>query len=96
MEKGRARVKVSSDLDVAHDAVSGFAKIQVDEHGQRVVLGASNVSSMQAGARVANETPRNISELISGAKSEATKLIGLAAEIEGRDSRDASGWGETA
>lgn len=70
--------------------------MQVDDHGEHVVLGSSNVSGMQAGARVANETLKNVSELIAGVKGEAAKVTALAAQIESRDSRDAAGWGETA
>jgi hypothetical protein len=90
------QVKVSSDVGAAHDAVSGFVAMRVDDRGEHVAIGASNISGMQAGARIANETLKNVSELIAGAKSEAAKVAALAAKIESRDSRDASGWSETA
>lgn len=86
-------MKVSSSLGAAQDAVSGFTKLHVDRPGQQVAIGSSNVSSIVDGAKVANETLKNISELISGVKDEAGKVTALAAEIESRDGRDAGGWG---
>lgn len=85
-------MKVSSSLDAAHDAVSGFTKLQGAPAGHHVVIDSSNVSGMLDGARVANETLKNVTELISGVKSEAAKVTALAAEIEARDDRDAAGW----
>lgn len=89
-------VKVASNLGAAHEAVSGFIAIRVDDHGEHVALGPSNISGMRAGVRVANETLKSVSELISEAKSEAAKVTALAASIESRDSRDASGWNASA
>ncbi|MGH1522978.1 hypothetical protein ACRAWC_02350 [Leifsonia sp. L25] len=86
-------MKVSSSLGAAQAAVSGFTELHGDPPGQHVVIDSSNVSGMLDGARVANETLRNVTELISGVKSEAAKVTALAAEIEARDDRDAASWG---
>jgi hypothetical protein len=87
-------MKVSSNVDAAQDAASGFTQVDVSVNAQQATLGMSNVSSTVDGALVANSILDCISELVSGVKKQAGNVTALAEEIEARDSGDAGAWCE--
>lgn len=87
-------MKVSSNVDAAQDAASGFAQVDVSAKAKQATLTTSNVSSTVDGALVANSILDCISELVSGAKRQAGNVTALAAEIEARDGADAGAWCE--
>jgi hypothetical protein len=82
-------MKVASNSGAAHDAVSGFAGIDVSGAGQKAAVGSSNISSMVDGTIVANKILECIHGLASGVKTQASQVTALATEIEGRDKQDA-------
>jgi hypothetical protein len=85
-------VKLSSNVGAAHDAVSGFADVDLDGGGRQVSLGSSTIGSIHDGATVANTLLSSLSELVAGVKGQAGNVTSLATEIEQRDSRDAGSW----
>jgi hypothetical protein len=87
-------MKLASNVGAAQDATTGFAEINTVGEGRHVSLASSNISSMVDGTRVANALMSAVSELISAVKIQADGVTALATEIEGRDSRDAEGWGD--
>lgn len=87
-------MKVASNIGAAHAAVSSFADIKTSARGQHAIVGSSTVTSMHDGARIANAVLTSISDLASLVRRQGGNVTALAAEIENRDRRDATGWGE--
>jgi len=87
-------VKVSSDIGAAQDALAGFGDIELDGDGQQVSMPASNIASMKAAAKVANQIVPDIAELVYRVKFQADCIVSLASEIEKRDNGDAQEWCE--
>lgn len=86
-------MRVASNTAAAEAAVSGFAGIEVDNTGQQVNLGSSNIGSMKDGAALSNKLLKDISEVAAGVKAEADRVTALASRIETQDQQDASSMG---
>ena len=81
-------MKITSSSEAARAAVAGFVDIRVDNTGQQVSLGSSNIASMKEGAEIADQVLHRISELLSSLKKQAQGVPALAAAIEERDRQD--------
>lgn len=86
-------MRVSSSVEAARAAVSGFADIETGGNGQQVSLGISNIAGMKAGVAASNRLLQDVSDLVSDAKAEADRVTALAMAIAERDSLDRASFG---
>lgn len=84
-------MRVSSNVGVARDAVSGFSAVTVDRStaDQATGAGSTTVVSVHNAAKVADRLLEDICLLISDVKEHAGKVTTLAATMEARDAQDA-------
>ncbi|QNE35467.1 hypothetical protein [Leifsonia shinshuensis] len=85
-------VRISSSVDAAQEAISGFSGVRVEAPGQPTNTGSSNIGSLESGAAVANHLLIALSGLVSSLQSHAERVTDLAPALEQRDSQDAGTW----
>ncbi|MDR1567402.1 MAG: hypothetical protein LBS33_01775 [Streptococcaceae bacterium] len=82
---------MKSNVNVAQDAVSKFGGVNTGVlKGSNVSIGASNISSIKAGAKLSKELLLDLSDLATCIKAQADKFTDLAAIIQARDTQDRS------
>jgi len=87
-------VKISSSVETAQDAVSGFAGLDLGTESAQASAGSSNLGGMLQGVSAADQVLASVTEAARAAKGQAHRVASLAAKIEQRDQADAHRMGD--